>query len=88
MTGLESIGWASVTPSADERRGPMVCIPARDAARLCAALMEQDIVTSFRDNNIRAMIHFYNSDDDVDRFVTVLKSCRAEHHPGARSSAS
>jgi selenocysteine lyase/cysteine desulfurase len=50
--------------------------------------MEQDIVTSFRDNNIRAMIHFYNSEDDVDRFVTVLKSCRAEHHPGAHSSAS
>jgi len=27
LTGLESIGWASVTPAADERRGPMVCVP-------------------------------------------------------------
>ncbi|HEX8783118.1 MAG TPA: aminotransferase class V-fold PLP-dependent enzyme [Steroidobacteraceae bacterium] len=83
MTGLESIGWPSVTPAADERRGPMVCVPARDTARLCATLMEQDIVTSFRDNNIRATIHFYNSEDDIDRLVTALKSCRARHHPGA-----
>jgi len=79
LTGLESIGWASVTPAADERRGPMVCVPAREAARLCATLMDQDIVTSCRDNNIRATIHFYNSEDDIDRFVTALKSCRDRH---------
>ena len=86
LTGLEGIGWASVTPATDERRGPMVCVPARDPARLCAALMEQDIVTSCRDNNIRATIHFYNSEDDIDRFVTALKSSRATHHPGLRSA--
>ena len=47
----------------DARRGPMVAVPARDAAGLFARLLEQDIVTSFRDNNIRATIHFYNSAD-------------------------
>src|SRR5579862_1430828 len=70
LTGLESIGWASVTPAADERRGPMVCVAARDTERLFTTLMEQDIVASFRDSNIRATVHFYNSDDDIDRFVT------------------
>jgi selenocysteine lyase/cysteine desulfurase len=83
MMGLESIGWASVTPAADARRGPMVCVPARDTAQLFATLMEEDIVTSFRDNNIRATVHFYNSEDDIDRFVTVLKSCRPRHRPAA-----
>ena len=83
MMGLESIGWPSVTPAADERRGPMVCVPARETARLCAALMEQDIVTSFRDNNIRATVHFYNSEDDIDRFIAALKSSRASHRPAA-----
>ena len=87
LTGLESIGWASVTPAADERRGPMVCVPARDTARLCAALMEHDIVTSFRDSNIRATMHFYNSEDDIDRFVTALQSCRARHRPTAEPRA-
>ena len=37
MSGLESIGWASVTPAEDERRGPMVCVPARDIAHLFAS---------------------------------------------------
>jgi len=87
MMGLESIGWPSVTPAADERRGPMVCVSARDTARLCAALMEQDIVTSFRDSNIRATMHFYNSEDDIDRFVTALQSCRARHRPTAEPRA-
>ena len=84
MSGLESIGWASVTPAEDERRGPMVCVPARDIAHLFATLMEQDIVSSFRDNNIRATVHFYNSEDDIDRFVAALKASRARHHPQVR----
>jgi selenocysteine lyase/cysteine desulfurase len=84
MSGLESIGWASVTPAEDERRGPMVCVPAHDVAQLFATLMEQGIVISFRDDNIRATIHFYNSEDDIDRFVAALKASRARHHPQVR----
>jgi selenocysteine lyase/cysteine desulfurase len=76
MTGLESIGWPSVTPAEDTRRGPMVAIPARDTAQLFARLMEQDIVTSFRDANIRATIHFYNSDDDIDTFLAAMRRHR------------
>lgn len=83
LTGLESIGWTSVTPSADERRGPMVCVPARDPAQLFARLTEQGIVTSFRDSNIRATVHFYNSEDDIDRLVAALKASRDRHYPGA-----
>jgi selenocysteine lyase/cysteine desulfurase len=82
LVGLESIGWPSVTPAADERRGPMVCVPARDPGQLFATLMDQDIVTSFRDHNIRATVHFYNSEDDIDRFVGALKASRARHHCG------
>jgi len=85
LAGLESIGWPSVTPAADGRRGPMVCVPARDPAQLCAALMEQDIVTSFRDCNIRATVHFYNSEDDIDRFVGVLEANRPRHYSGTDS---
>jgi selenocysteine lyase/cysteine desulfurase len=51
---------------------------------LLATLMEQDIVTSFRDNNIRATVHFYNSEDDIDCFVAALKASRARHHPQIR----
>ncbi len=80
MESLEDIGWTAATPPQQERRGPMVAIPARDSARLFAKLMEQDIVTSFRDDNVRATIHFYNSEDDIDAFVAAMKKHRTELH--------
>ena len=60
----------------------MVAVPARDTAQLFARLMEQDIVTSFRDANIRATIHFYNSEADIDTFVAAMQGHRARYHPG------
>jgi selenocysteine lyase/cysteine desulfurase len=84
MQGLEGIGWASVTPREDGQRGPMVCIPSQGTEQLFNTLMARDIVTSFRDDNIRATLHFYNSEDDVDRLIAALKACRALHHPDVR----
>lgn len=84
LEGLQAIGWAAVTPMDDSRRGPMVAVPSRDAAGLFARLLEQDIVTSFRDNNIRATVHFYNSAEDIDRFVAAMAAHRAQFGPQAR----
>ena len=78
---LVEIGWPAVTPADDARRGPMVAVPTHDPAGLFAQLMEQGIVTSFRDNNIRATCHFYNTDEDIDRFVAVLAGQRAQFAP-------
>ena len=80
---LDEIGWPAVTPADDARRGPMVAVPTRDPAGLFAQLMEEGIVTSFRDNNIRATCHFYNTDEDIDRFVAVLAGQRARFAPTA-----
>jgi len=77
MERLEEIGWPSITPRADERRGPMICVRSKDSARLTAKLMERDIVTSYRDQGVRATIHFYNTDDDIDTFVAALAQLRA-----------
>ena len=82
MRGLAEIGWAAVTPPEDERRGPMVAIASIDTAELFAQLLREDIVTSFRDANIRATIHFYNSEEDIDTFVAAMRRHRARFHPG------
>ena len=81
LEGLAAIGWPAVTPMDDARRGPMVAVPSRNAAGLFARLLEQDIVTSFRDDNVRATIHFYNSNQDIDRFVTVMAAHRGQFGP-------
>lgn len=82
MDRLEEIGWPSITPRQDERRGATVAVPSRDAARLAAELMKQDIVTSHRDDNVRASFHFYNNEDDVESFVASMKELRGSFGPG------
>jgi selenocysteine lyase/cysteine desulfurase len=81
MHRLEEIGWASITPSDDARRGATVAVPSRDSAGLSAELMKRDIVTSYRDDNVRASFHFYNDEDDVESFITEMQDLRAAFGP-------
>jgi selenocysteine lyase/cysteine desulfurase len=81
MEGLEEIGWPSVTPREDARRGATVAVPSRDSAGLTKQLMKRDIVTSHRDDNVRASFHFYNNSDEVNSVVAALKGLRGEFGP-------
>ncbi len=81
MQRLEEIGWSSVTPKQDERRGATVAVPSRNSAGLSAELMKHDIVTSYRDDNVRASFHFYNNEDDVETFIASMKELRASFGP-------
>ncbi len=81
MEGLQEIDWPSVTPREDARRGATVAVPSRDSARLSKELMKRDIVTSYRDDNVRASFHFYNNGDDAGIFVKALKELRGELGP-------
>jgi selenocysteine lyase/cysteine desulfurase len=79
MQRLEEIGWPSITPIQNERRGATVAIPARAAPELCAQLMKRDIVTSSRDDNVRASFHYYNNEDDIESFVVAMKHMRSDY---------
>jgi len=81
MQRLEEIGWPSITPVQDARRGATVAVPSRDSARLSAELMKLDIVTSHRDDNVRASFHFYNNDDDVESFIAAMQELRSGFGP-------
>ncbi len=69
---LTEAGIAFATPDDDNLRGPMIAVPSTDEERLVALLMDQRIVTSSRDGNIRAGFHAYNDESDVVRFVEAL----------------
>ncbi|MEA3151770.1 MAG: hypothetical protein QOD56_2709 [Gammaproteobacteria bacterium] len=81
MERLQEIGWPSVTPSEDERRGATVAVQSRSSGALSAELMKRDIVTSHRDDNIRASFHFYNNEDDVESFIAAMKDLRGSFAP-------
>jgi selenocysteine lyase/cysteine desulfurase len=76
MQRLEEIGWPSITPARNERRGATVAVPSRDSGRLSAELLKRDVVTSPRDDNVRASFHFYNNEDDVESFIAAMKGLR------------
>jgi len=48
---------------------------------LCRELMNRDIVTSHRDDNMRASFHFYNNESDIETLVTALKDLRGKLGP-------
>jgi selenocysteine lyase/cysteine desulfurase len=81
MQRLEEIGWPSITPMQDERRGATVAVPSRDSGKLSAELMKRDIVISHRDGNVRASFHFYNDEDDIESFIAAMKDLRGSFSP-------
>jgi selenocysteine lyase/cysteine desulfurase len=81
MRRLREIDWASVTPPEDDRRGATVAVPSREAGRLVQELKNRDIVTSYRDDNVRAAFHFYNDETDVDAFCAAMSDLRAAFGP-------
>jgi selenocysteine lyase/cysteine desulfurase len=81
MDRLLDIGWPSVTPTEDTRRGATVCVPSRDSAGLTRELMRRDIVCSHRDDNLRASFHFYNNEADIESLIAAMKDLRGEYAP-------
>src|SRR6267378_5905466 len=81
MQRLEEIGWPSITPTQNERRGATVAVPSRDSGGLSKELMKRDIVTPHRDDNVRASFHFYNDEDDVESFIAAMKDLRGSFSP-------
>jgi selenocysteine lyase/cysteine desulfurase len=81
MERLAEIGWPSITPAPDGRRGATVAVPSRNSGGLAAELMKRDIVTSHRDDNVRASFHFYNNEDDVESFIAAMRDLRAAWSP-------
>ena len=64
-----------VTPLADEQRGGHIALAHEDAARICKALKEANVIPDFRAPNIirLAPIAFYTSAEDVVEMVRRLK---------------
>ena len=63
-------------PTEDSGHGPLVTVRSTDMYRLVAALADEGVVTSCRDDNLRVSPHFYNNLDDVDVLFDALNSRR------------
>lgn len=77
VIGLGELGATVATPAEPGELGPLVCVASTDPDALVAALVEDRIVTSSRDANLRISLHLYNIDADVER---VLERLAAHRH--------
>ena len=77
LTRFAEEGLTLATPAANAARGPMLALRAKDAPQLVHNLIGRNVVTSYRDGNVRAGFHFYNNREDVDRLVAGLTENRA-----------
>ena len=77
LDGLDALGATVVTPRDPRRRGPLVCIRARDVGELVETLAAERIVVSSREDKLRVALHLYNVDEDVDTLLAALTRNRA-----------
>ena len=77
LDGLDALGATVVTPRDPRRRGPLVCVRARDVGELVEALAADRIVVSSREDKLRVALHLYNVDEDVDILLAALARNRA-----------
>jgi selenocysteine lyase/cysteine desulfurase len=76
IDGLDELRAKIATPRRPKRRGALICMKAKDAQALVAALGREGIVTSERDSNLRISAHCYNSLEDVDAVLASLQRHR------------
>lgn len=71
LDGASRLGVEAKTPAASI--GPLVVLRARDIGALVAKLTESGVVISARGDGARFAFHVYNTFDDVERALAVLK---------------
>jgi selenocysteine lyase/cysteine desulfurase len=72
LSGLDELGARVVTPRDPEQRGALLCVASTNVEELVAALAQEGVVTSARDDNLRISAHCYNTSDDVGTLLDVL----------------
>ena len=73
------MSWSILVPdrmSPPEASGALICVRSTDARALVAALGDDAIVTSDRDDNLRISAHCYNTVEDVDTVLAALRRHR------------
>jgi selenocysteine lyase/cysteine desulfurase len=75
LDGLPRTNCSLASPAGRERRGPYLCISARDPQEtqaLYEKLRAAQVSVSLRENALRVSPHIYNTPEDISRFMNIL----------------
>ena len=71
---LRDAGYALATPATAEERAGIVMVRLADPARAVKRLAEQGIIVDYRPGRLRVSAYFYNTEDEITRFVDALRA--------------
>lgn len=73
-SGLSDLGFLPLGAKSPQEESGIVSFEVEEADTLVDYLASQNIHVNNRRGRIRASVHFYNNSDDVDKFLSALKS--------------
>lgn len=71
------IGYEIQTPINEEKRHAIINIKTKDMERTLNELTKNGIIVSHRMSGIRVSPHFYNTRDEIDKFLEILKAAKS-----------
>jgi selenocysteine lyase/cysteine desulfurase len=75
--GLQALGYPLISPLGEGERSGILCFRARPGGlpveQMCERFKEARIIVIQRDDGVRVSPHFYNTEAEVDRLLTVLE---------------
>jgi selenocysteine lyase/cysteine desulfurase len=74
---LHDAGYDLATPERDDERAGIVMVRSRDPPRAVKALAAEGIVVDHRPGRVRVSPYFYNTEEEVARFVDALQRIEA-----------
>ena len=78
-------GYRLNTPLADADRGGAVIVDLPDAEEVSAELLRREVVIDYRPGaGIRMAPHFYNTDEEIDQAMRILREIVAERKVGGK----
>jgi len=72
--GFRDLNLEIITPEHGLRSGIITTRPSKDAKALYSRLADESIITSLRSNCLRFSPHFYNTQEEVEQILRVLKA--------------
>ncbi|MFK8113543.1 MAG: aminotransferase class V-fold PLP-dependent enzyme [Rubripirellula sp.] len=74
---LQAVGAVTRLPSAPEHQSGILTfeVPGIEPNQIRSRGLEKGVVVSCRDGGVRASLHAYNNEEDIDRFVQVVQAC-------------
>lgn len=73
ISGLQKRKIKIVTPLEKKYRSGIIIIDIPNPEKICQELEKRKIIVSKRNKGLRISVHFYNSKEDIDKFLSALE---------------